>query len=158
MILAKHGKRPVGQNPAGFFDARKGEVLKYKRIPHRMEVWFADLGKHPGSCVQEGIRPVVVISNDVANEHAETVTVLPMTSRIKKVWLPSHIHLTEEEMKISRGYHDHFDPSLILLEQITTIDRNAFRTYVGFIMNPSKRSEIGRAVVAQLEAEVSNAN
>lgn len=77
--------------------------MSCQHIPHRMEIWFADLGRHPGSCVQEGIRPVLVISNDIANEHAETVTVLPMTSRIKKVWLPCHISVSEEEMGISRA-------------------------------------------------------
>lgn len=131
--------------------------MSYQHIPHRMEIWFADLGIHPGSCVQEGVRPVLVISNDIANEHAETVTVLPMTSRIKKVWLPCHISVSEEEMGISRGYRDTFDPSIVLLEQITTIGKEAFRTYVGYVKDANKRSEISRAVSMQLETEVPDA-
>lgn len=119
-----------------------------------MEVWFADLGKHPGSCIQEGVRPVLVISNDIANEHAGTVTVLPMTSRLKKIWLPTHIGIAEEDMTISQGYHDHFDASLALVEQITTIDKDAFRTYVGCVRKRAKQREVGSAIAAQLEAEV----
>lgn len=62
--------------------------------PHRGDIWFAELGKHPGTSVQEGCRPVFIMSNDTANGHSGTVTVVPMTSKKKKAYLPTHV-LTE---------------------------------------------------------------
>ncbi|MBR2563419.1 MAG: type II toxin-antitoxin system PemK/MazF family toxin, partial [Paenibacillus sp.] len=69
--------------------------------PKRMEIWFAELGAHPGTSVQEGCRPVLVISNDKGNEYAETVTVAPLTSKIKKPWLPTHLMVTEENIEMN---------------------------------------------------------
>lgn len=131
--------------------------MKQKRSSRRMEVWFADLGEHPGTCVQEGIRPVLVVSNNIANQHAKTVSVLSMTSRPKKSWLPSHVSLCEQDMIMSQGYHDNFDDSLVLLEQITTIDKTALRTYVGWVKSWKKQNEIAVALAAQLGPEVCHA-
>lgn len=125
--------------------------MSYQHTPHRMEIWFADLGGHPGTSVQEGIRLVLVISNDISNEHGETITVLPMTPKLKKRWLPCHVSLNEEDMIISQGYHASFDPSIVLMEQITTIDKNAFHTLVGFVRTKKKKTEISDAVIRQLE-------
>jgi mRNA interferase MazF len=123
-----------------------------------MDIWFAELGEHPGTCVQEGCRPVLVISNDIANGHAETVTVIPMTSKIKRKWLPSHIPLSEEDMLVSQCYHSRFEPSLILLEQITTIDKTAFRTFVGAVRSKEKTEEINKAVAQQLHTVIVEEN
>lgn len=121
--------------------------------PRRMEIWFACLGKHPATSVQEGTRPVLVISNDISNEHANTVTVLPMTSRMKKPWLPSHVSLSQDQMKKDSGYHDYFAPSTVLAEQITTLDKKAFRSRVGRVMDAGKQKEIEQAVSMQLGEE-----
>lgn len=124
--------------------------------PKRMEIWFASLGKHPATCVQEGTRPVLVISNDISNEHANTVTVLPMTSSLKKPWLPSHVYLDQDEMEKDSRYNDYFYPSTVLVEQITTVDKKAFRSRVGWVNDPDKMKEVDAAVEAQLGTEAGN--
>lgn len=121
-----------------------------EHTPRRMEIWFACLGKHPETSVQEGTRSVLVISNNISNEYANTITVLPMTSKMKKPWLPSHVCFSQKEMKKDSRYHDSFSPSTILAEQITTLDKKAFRSRVGSVADGSKRLEIDNAVRIQL--------
>lgn len=92
--------------------------------PSRGEVWFADLGFHPGTSVQDGCRPVFIISNDAANIHSETITVVPMTSKLKKSYLPTHVVLATDDCPS-------LEPSMVLGEQLTTISQAALRHYVG---------------------------
>ena len=54
------------------------------RIPYRGEIWVAHLGSHPNTSVQEGSRPVLIVSNDKGNHTSNTVVVLPLTSQIKR--------------------------------------------------------------------------
>ena len=56
-----------------------------QQIVQRFEIWFAELGNHYGSSVQSGSRPVLVISNDVANRFSSTLTVIPLTTVQKKL-------------------------------------------------------------------------
>ena len=58
--------------------------------PQRGDIWFASLGSHSNTSVQGGTRPVIIISNDIGNEHADTVNVVPMTRHMKKLDLPCH--------------------------------------------------------------------
>ncbi len=111
-------------------------------LPCRGEVWFADLGKHPGTSVQEGCRPVFIMSNDTANGHSPTVTVVPMTSKKKKAYLPTHVLL-------GAGDCPFLGPSMALAEQITTIGKSALCKRIGRI-GGSKIREIEAAVLAQL--------
>jgi len=67
-----------------------------EHTPQRGEIWFADLGSHPNSSVQGGIRPVVIVSNDIGNAHADTVNIVPMTRHLKKPELPCHTKLSPE--------------------------------------------------------------
>lgn len=94
--------------------------------PHRGDVWFAELGEHPGTSVQEGCRPVLIISNEMNNLHSETVTIIPMTSKLKKSYLPTHVSL-------ERADCPNLEPSMVLAEQLTTIGKNALRNFVGRI-------------------------
>ena len=118
--------------------------------PKRMEIWFAELGVHPGTSVQEGCRPVLVISNDKGNEYAETVTVAPLTSKIKKPWLPTHLMVTEENIEMNDFYDKPFRNAMLLLEQITTIDKSAMKTYVGTVSDEIRIYEIDGAIRLQL--------
>lgn len=110
--------------------------------PHRGDIWFAELGRHPGTSVQEGCRPIFVISNNTGNLYGETITVIPLTSRMKKEHLPTHVFLSQEDGPT-------IDPSMVLAEQLTTIGKNALRKYVGRV-EKSKISEIEDAVYAHL--------
>lgn len=116
-------------------------------FPCRGEVWFADLGKHPGTSVQEGCRPVFIMSNDTANGHSPTVTVVPMTSKKKKAYLPTHV-------LVGAGDCPLLGPSMALAEQITTIGKSALCKRVGRI-GGSKIGEIEAAVLAQLSIAAS---
>lgn len=60
------------------------------------DIFYADLGQND-YCVQNGIRPVVVISNNIGNEYGTTIIVAPLTSKIKRTDLPIHTILTRDE-------------------------------------------------------------
>ena len=89
----------------------------------RGEMYYADLGKGIGS-EQEGHRPVVIIQNDIGNKHSPTVIVASISSRIEgKSKLPTHYYINAED-----GLRE---PSVVLLEQIRTIDKRRLREHMG---------------------------
>ncbi len=117
------------------------------RIPQRGEVWFADLGKHPNSSVQGGCRPVIILSNNIGNTHADTVNIVPMTRHLKKPELPCHTKISPEDITDKRQL---LETSMILAEQVTTISKYALRNYVGMITDRSVMSAINATVISQL--------
>ena len=83
----------------------------------RGDILMVNLGQVPGTSLQSGIRPVVVVSNNKANTYSPVVTVVPFTSRVyKKRYLPTHVFINCYEMV---GLKRH---GLVLAEQITSID------------------------------------
>ena len=88
----------------------------------RGDVYYADLRQVVGS-EQGGIRPVLIIQNDVGNRHSPTVIVAAITSQINKSKLPTHVELS------SRCYEMVKD-SVILLEQLRTIDKRRLKERV----------------------------
>lgn len=90
---------------------------------HRGEIYFADLEPHIGS-EQGGKRPVIVLQNDVGNKFAPTLIVAAVTSRVsKKPNQPTHV-LIDKNPAFSR-------PSVVLLEQIFTIDKERINNFMG---------------------------
>ncbi len=89
---------------------------------HKGDIYFADLGETVGS-EQNGIRPVLVIQNDVGNKYSPTVIVTPLTSRSKKPAQPTHVVIGKRF-----GLAEY---SFALLEQIRTIDRMRLLSYIG---------------------------
>lgn len=86
----------------------------------RGEVYYADLSPCVG-CEQGGMRPVVIIQNDIGNIYAQTVIIVPMTASYKKD-MSTHVRI---------GKTDRMDPNTIILaEQIRTIDKSRIRNYV----------------------------
>lgn len=85
----------------------------------RGDVYYADLRPVVGS-EQGGIRPVVIVQNDVGNRHSPTIIVAAVTSRLNKAKLPTHIELSADK------YHMVKD-SVILLEQLRTIDKSRLK-------------------------------
>ena len=120
------------------------------RSPRRGDIWFAELGDHPGTSVQGGCRPVIIVSNNIGNEHAETINVLPMTRHLKRPELPCHTELSPESVD---DKHQIFDPSMVLAEQITTISKTALRSYVGRVKAPDILESINHSVAVQLELQ-----
>ena len=89
----------------------------------RGDIYYADLSPVVGS-EQGGIRPVLVIQNDVGNKYSPTVIAAAITSKINKAKMPTHIELSANEYGLNKD-------SVILLEQIRTIDKRRLREKSG---------------------------
>ena len=89
----------------------------------RGEIYYADLSPVIGS-EQGGIRPVLIIQNDVGNKYSPTVIAAAITSQTGKARLPTHINITGGSVGLSKD-------SVILLEQIRTIDKRRLREHMG---------------------------
>ena len=89
----------------------------------RGEIYFADLSPVVGS-EQGGMRPVLIIQNDAGNRHSPTVIAAAITSRLGKANLPTHIRVAGRSCGLSRD-------SIVLLEQIRTIDKTRLRERMG---------------------------
>ncbi|WP_069366044.1 type II toxin-antitoxin system PemK/MazF family toxin [Salisediminibacterium beveridgei] len=81
----------------------------------RGDVYFADLSPVVGS-EQGGVRPVLIIQNDIGNRFSPTVIVAAITAQIQKAKLPTHVEINAKKYRFDRD-------SVILLEQIRTIDK-----------------------------------
>ena len=88
----------------------------------RGDIYYADLSPVVGS-EQGGIRPVLIIQNDIGNRHSPTVICAAITSRMNKAKLPTHIAL-------DAGKYHLMKDSVILLEQIRTIDKSRLKEKV----------------------------
>jgi mRNA interferase MazF len=92
-------------------------------IVKRGDVFYADLSPVVGS-EQGGMRPVLIVQNDTGNKHSPTVIAAAITSQTGKARLPTHIELNAQSVGLSRD-------SVILLEQIRTIDKSRLRERMG---------------------------
>ena len=88
----------------------------------RGDVYYADLRPVIGS-EQGGIRPVLIVQNDVGNKHSPTVICAAITSKMNKAKLPTHIEL-------NAALYDMDKDSVVLLEQLRTIDKKRLRDKV----------------------------
>lgn len=142
-------RRGLGFDPKKYLSITKFPYLKKSAVctPQRGDIWFADLGSHSNSSVQSGCRPVIVISNNIGNAHADTVNIVPMTRHLKKPELPCHTEITPDHISDKRQL---LEPSMVLAEQVTTISKYALRNYAGHIENIEVLRRIDDAVAAQL--------
>lgn len=88
----------------------------------RGDIFYADLSPVVGS-EQDGIRPVLIVQNDLGNKYSPTVIALPITSKVK-TFLPTHILISSEACGLSKN-------SIILAEQIRTLDKTRLKEKVG---------------------------
>ena len=108
---------------------------------HRGDIYVADLKNGIGS-EQQGTRPVIVVQNDIANEHSPTVIVVPMTTQgYKKHDLPTHCFFDDIQ-----GLDE---PSMAILEQISTIDKKRIREKIGHLSN-IQMEEINQGLLISL--------
>lgn len=96
-------------------------------VVKRGDIFFADLSPVVGS-EQGGIRPVLVVQNDIGNKYSPTVIVAAITSQINKSKLPTHIEISAEEYGLTKD-------SVILMEQIRTIDKRRLKDKIGKLDN-----------------------
>ena len=115
----------------------------------RGEIYFADLDPHYGS-EQGGKRPVIVIQNNTGNKFAPTVIVAAVTSKVsKKPNQPTHV-LIEQNPAFSR-------PSVVLLEQIFTIDKERINSFMG-MTSEWEMAQIEKALKCSLALDRENMN
>lgn len=89
----------------------------------RGEMYYADLSPVVGS-EQGGVRPVLVIQNDIGNKYSPTIIIAAITSQLTKAKLPTHIELDKDKYNLSKD-------SVILLEQIRTLDKRRLKEKIG---------------------------
>ena len=107
----------------------------------RGEIYFADLSPVVGS-EQGGVRPVLVIQNDVGNKFSPTVIVSAITSQLSKAKLPTHVELSSVQYHLPKD-------SVVLLEQIRTLDKKRLKDKIT-VLDEIKMKEINRALLISL--------
>ncbi|HAA09934.1 MAG: type II toxin-antitoxin system PemK/MazF family toxin [Syntrophomonadaceae bacterium] len=91
----------------------------------RGEIYFAQLNPVIGS-EQGGIRPVLIVQNDIGNQYSPTTIILAITSQINKAKLPTHVELKAKDYGLERD-------SVILAEQVRTIDKSRLKQRIAVL-------------------------
>jgi len=108
----------------------------------RGDVYYADLRPVVGS-EQGGVRPVLIIQNDIGNRHSPTIICAAITSRMNKAKLPTHIELQAER-------HHLVKDSVILLEQLRTIDKKRLKDKICHLDSEIMK-EVDKALLISLD-------
>ena len=111
---------------------------------HRGEVFYADLSPVVGS-EQGGIRPVLILQNDIGNRHSPTVIAAAITSKLDKTRLPTHIGIRAEDTGLAKD-------SIVLLEQIRTLDKHRLRERAGQL-TPQDQHRVDQSLDVSLGLE-----
>ncbi|WP_296128403.1 type II toxin-antitoxin system PemK/MazF family toxin [uncultured Anaerococcus sp.] len=93
----------------------------------RGDLFYADLSPVVGS-EQGGVRPVIVVQNDVGNKYSPTIIVAPVTSQMNKAKLPTHVKIKGNKYGLPKN-------SVALMEQLRTIDKKRLREKIGSFSN-----------------------
>ena len=104
----------------------------------RNDIWFAGLGFKNGS-IQGGTRPVYIIQNDMGNKHSPTTIVAPITSKMGKKELPTHILIQPEKSGLEKD-------SIILCEQLQTVNQNDLIKKVNHINDSTIITSVNNAI------------
>ena len=102
---------------------KRRSVKQMDTIVKRGDIFYADLSPVVGS-EQGGTRPVLIVQNDTGNRHSPTVIAAAITSQTNKAKLPTHIELSGRAVGLTKD-------SVVLLEQIRTIDKRRLREHMG---------------------------
>ena len=114
------------------YDIRKGNI------------YYANLDPVIGS-EQDGKRPVVVVQNNVANKHSPTIIIAPITTVIKKIYLPTHIIIYKNDFLKKN--------STILVEQVRVIDKTRLLTYLGKLTDDQIR-KLDKALINAFDINI----
>lgn len=107
----------------------------------RGEIYYADLSPVVGS-EQGGVRPVLIIQNDVGNKYSPTVIVAAITSQINKAKIPTHVELSALQYNLPKD-------SVVLLEQIRTIDKRRLKDKLS-VLDSEKMHKVNFAMLISL--------
>lgn len=94
-------------------------------IIRKGDIYYADLSPVVGS-EQGGVRPVLVVQNDIGNRYSPTIIIAAITSQINKAKLPTHVEIKGDDYGLSKD-------SVLLLEQIRTIDKRRLGEKIGHV-------------------------
>ena len=111
-------------------------------VIHRGDIYYADLRPVVGS-EQGGVRPVLIIQNDIGNKHSPTVICAAITSQMNKATLPTHVELDSSRYALVKD-------SVVLLEQLRTIDKKRLRDKVCHLDREILR-KVERALLISLD-------
>lgn len=106
------------------------------------DIYMTQMGEQADGSLQFGIRPVIVISNDKANEFSPVITIIPVTGRTEKKRLPTHVYI--KDCGLSR-------PSIAMAEQITSINKSRLRNRIGSIKRTDYEKQVKKAIEIQLD-------
>lgn len=106
----------------------------------RGELYYADLSPVVGS-EQGGVRPVLVVQNDIGNKYSPTIIAAAVTSRLTKAKLPTHIEITGRSFGLQKD-------SVILLEQIRTLDKRRLKERIGTLPENTMRKVDGALLIS----------
>ena len=108
------------------------------------DIFYANLSMNTINSEQGGIRPVVIVQNDIGNKFSPTLIVLPITSEIKKENMPTHCLIHKS---VSNGLKVN---SMVMAEQIRVIDKSRILDYVGHIDDTKEQNDIINAYLANI--------
>lgn len=111
-------------------------------VIHRGDIYYADLRPVVGP-EQGGVRPVLIIQNDIGNKHSPTVICAAITSQMNKAKLPTHVELDSSRYALVKD-------SVVLLEQLRTIDKKRLRDKVCHLDREILR-KVERALLISLD-------
>jgi mRNA interferase MazF len=107
----------------------------------RGDIFYADLSPVVGS-EQGGVRPVIIIQNDIGNKYSPTVIISAITSQINKAKLPTHVEISSEEYGLNKD-------SVVLLEQIRTLDKRRLKEQIGH-MSDNDMNKVDQALLISI--------
>ena len=113
----------------------------------RGELYYADLSPVVGS-EQGGVRPILIVQNDTGNKFSPTVIAAAVTSKIGKAKLPTHIELERDQFGLTKD-------SVILLEQIRTLDKRRLKERIGEL-SPITMKKVNVALLISLGFNIEN--
>ncbi len=108
------------------------------------DIFYANLSRNTINSEQGGVRPVIIIQNDIGNKYSPTVLILPITSEIKKENLPTHCILhksLKNGLKVD---------SMVLAEQIRVIDKSRLLDYIGHLDNADEQADVINTYLANI--------
>ena len=107
----------------------------------RGDIYYADLSPVVGS-EQGGLRPILIVQNDIGNRYSPTIIAAAITSKLTKAKLPTHIELPKDEYGLEKD-------SVVLLEQIRTLDKSRLKEKLSSL-SEIKMQEVNRAMLISL--------
>ena len=116
------------------FVEKSGSTFSFSESPiHKGDIFLVDFKTNTG-CEQNGVRPALILQNDIGNNFSPTTIVCPLSSQ-RKMYDRTHVIVTPEECGITKK-------SIVLCEQIRAVDKSRLGRKVGHIFTPEKMEEI----------------